>query len=204
MTKPSPATTSPALLQHGCALPRRRKLVAENHRHQGRPNSSDVGIRQRLLLRFTVETTPFDNGEQQGRAVVTQQAVKGLERKGMSSQGAAAVVDRLSQGVPWAQIVQQDGQTLDLAGAGIGGIGGSVSTGRHAFDALTPGDAKAIVTIGKIVGGIGTTAEVAVAVNDYFNGAPAGQTIGKAAGGVSGSWLGASNGGALAGTLIGA
>jgi hypothetical protein len=148
-------------------------------------------------------TQMLDNSEQQGRAVVTQQAIKGLERQGVSPQGAAAVVSRLSQGVPWAQIVQQNGQTLDLAAAGIGGMGRSVSTGRHAFDAVTPGDAHAIMKIGKIVGGVGTTAEVAVAVNDYFNGAPAGQTIGKAAGGVAGDWLGATLGGAAAGTLIG-
>jgi hypothetical protein len=148
-------------------------------------------------------TQMLNNSEQHGRAVVTQQAIKGLERQGMSSQGAAAVVNRLSQGVPWAQIVQQDGQTLDLAGAGIGGMGRSVSTGRHAFDALTPGDARTIMKIGKIVGGVGTTAEVAVAVNAYFNGAPAGQTIGMAAGGVAGDWLGATLGGAAAGTFIG-
>jgi Hydrolase N-terminal helical domain len=148
-------------------------------------------------------TQMLDNSEQQGRVVVAQQAIKGLERQGMSSQGATTVVSRLSQGVPWAQIVQQDGQTLDFAGAGISEMGDSVSTGRHALDGLTPGDAKAIVKVGKIVGGIGTTAEVAVAFNDWVNGAPAGQTIGKATGGVAGGWLGASGAGALAGTTIG-
>jgi hypothetical protein len=147
-------------------------------------------------------TQLLDNGEQQARAVVMQQAVKGLESQGMSQTAAMTVARDLSRGTPWAQIAKQQGQILTLSGAGVDGTV-AARGGRHAVDAFTPADVEAFEKVGKALGRGGTLVEVALAANDYMHGAPLGATVGKAGGSIAGGWLGATAGGAAAGSIIG-
>src|ERR1700753_2560534 len=87
-------------------------------------------------------TQLLDNSEQQARAVVTQQAVKGLISQEMSASAAAAVAGSVSRGTPWADIVKPQGQTMTLAGAGVDSTV-AARGGRHAVDAFTEADVKA-------------------------------------------------------------
>jgi hypothetical protein len=147
-------------------------------------------------------TQMLDTGEQQARAVVTQQAVKGLISKGMSPSAAMTAVGAITRGVPWAEIVKQQGQILILSGAGVDGAV-AARGGRHAVDAFTPADIEAFERVGKTLSRGGTLVEVALAANDYMHGAGLGTTIGKTGGSIAGGWLGATGGGALAGSVIG-
>lgn len=147
-------------------------------------------------------TQMLDNGEQQARAVVTQQAVKGLVSKGMSPSAAMTVARGVTRGVPWAEMVKQQGQVMTLSGAGVDGTI-AARGGRHAVDAFTPADIEAFEKVGKALGRGGTLVEVALAANDYMHGAGLGATIGKTGGSIAGGWLGATGGGALAGSVVG-
>ncbi|WP_156766165.1 hypothetical protein [Mycobacterium sp. E342] len=147
-------------------------------------------------------TQMLDNGEQQARAVVTQQAVRGLVSKGMSPSAAMSVANGVTRGVPWAEIVKQQGQVMTLGAAGVDGTV-AARGGRHAVDAFTPTDIEAFEKVGKTLGRGGTLVEVALAANDYMHGAGLGTTIGKAGGSIAGGWLGATGGGALAGSVVG-
>lgn len=147
-------------------------------------------------------TQMLDDSEQQARSVVTQQAVKGLISKGMSSSAAMAVAGAVTRGVPWAEIVKQQGQVMTLGGAGVDGAV-AARGGRHALATFSPGDIEAFEKVGKALGRGGTLVEVALAANDYMHGAGLGTTIGKAGGSIAGGWLGATGGGALAGSVIG-
>lgn len=147
-------------------------------------------------------TQMLDDGEQQARAVVTQQAVKGLVSKGLSPSAAVAVASGVTRGLPWADIVKQQGQIMTLSGAGVDGTV-AARGGRHAVDAFTPADVQAFEKVGKALGRGGTLVEVALAVNDYMHGAGAGATAGKAGGSIAGGWLGAMGGGAAAGSVVG-
>ena len=147
-------------------------------------------------------TQMLDNSEQQARAIVTQQAVKGLVSKGMSPSAAMAVAGGVTRGVPWADIVKQQGQIMTLGGAGVDGTI-AARGGRHAVDAFTPADIEAFERVGKTLSRGGTLVEVALAANDYMHGAGAGTTVGKTGGSIAGGWLGATGGGALAGSAIG-
>src|SRR6202012_2419214 len=75
--------------------------------------------------------------------------------------------------------------------------------GRHAVDAFTEADVKAFESVGKVLGRGGTLVEVALAANDYMNGAGLGTTVGKTGGSVAGTWLGATGGGAAFGSAFG-
>ena len=147
-------------------------------------------------------TQLLDNSEQQARAVVTQQAVKGLISQGMSPAAAMAVAGSVSRGTPWADIVKPQGQIMTLAGAGVDGAV-AARGGRHAVDAFTEADVKAFESVGKVLGRGGTIVEVALAANDYMNGAGLGTTVGKTGGSVAGTWLGATGGGAAFGSAFG-
>lgn len=147
-------------------------------------------------------TQMLDNGEQTALAVVTQQAVKGLISKGMSPSAAIAVAGDVSRGTPWADIVRPQGQTMTLAGAGVDGTV-AARGGRHAVDAFTEADVKAFEKVGKVLGRGGTLVEVALAANDYLNGAGLGTTVGKTGGSIAGTWLGATAGGAALGSAFG-
>lgn len=147
-------------------------------------------------------TRLLDDSEQHGRVLVTQQAVKTLETQGMSHAAATAVVRDVSSGVPWAAIVKQQGQILGLSGAGVDGAA-AARGGRHAVDAFTPADVQAFEKVGKVLGRGSTAIEIALAANDYVHGAGLGETVGKAGGSIAGGWLGATGGGALAGSVIG-
>lgn len=147
-------------------------------------------------------TQMLDNGEQQARAVVTEQAVKGLVSKGMSPAAAMAVAGGVTRGVPWADIVKQQGQLMSLSGAGVDGTV-AARGGRHAVDAFTSTDVAAFERVGKALGRGGTLVEVALAANDYMHGAGLGTTIGKTGGSIAGGWLGATGGGAAFGSVFG-
>lgn len=147
-------------------------------------------------------TQMLDNGEQQARAVITQQAVKGLVSRGMSPSAAMAVAGDVTRGVPWPEIVKQQGQIMTLSGAGVDGTV-AARGGRHAVDASAPADIEAFEKVGKALGRGGTLVEVGLAANDYMHGAGLGTTLGKAGGSIGGGWLGATGGGALAGSVIG-
>lgn len=148
-------------------------------------------------------TQLLDNGEAEGRVVVTQRAMSALERQGLPAERATEVVGRVAEGVPWAEIVQEEATRLHLAGEGITGLGDSVSTGRHALDALTPGAAEDIVKLGKRLSHVGTFLDATLALNEYAHGAPPGETAGKTLGEVGGGWLGGMLGGALGGSYLG-
>ncbi|SPM36383.1 hypothetical protein MRAB57_4224 [Mycobacterium rhizamassiliense] len=147
-------------------------------------------------------TQLLDDSEQHARAFVMQQAVKGLEWQGMSPSAAKAVARGVEQGIPWAEMVKQDGQIVTLTGAGVDGAV-AARGGRHAVDAFTPQDVKVFERIGKSLDAGGTVIEVGLATNDLMNGAPVGQTLGKLGGSIGGGWAGSAAGGALAGTFIG-
>lgn len=147
-------------------------------------------------------TQLLDNGEQQARAVVMQQAVKGLVSQGMSPNAAKAVAGDVSRGVPWSHLVKQDGQIVTLTGAGVDGMR-NARGGSHAIDAFTPGDVKVFERVGKVLGGAGAAVDVALALNDWSNGAGFGESAGKAGGSIGGGWLGGMAGGAAAGSVIG-
>lgn len=147
-------------------------------------------------------TQLLDDGEQQARAFVTQQAIKGLVSKGMSPAAATAAAGDLSRGVPWADITKQQGQIMGLAGAGADGTV-AARGGTHAANAFTPADVEAFERAGKLLGRAGTLAEVALATNDYMHGAGLGVSVGKAGGSIAGGWLGATAGGAAFGSAFG-
>lgn len=147
-------------------------------------------------------TQLLDNGEQEARAVVLQQGVKGLESQGMSHNAAKAVVSDVSRGIPWAQIARQQGQIVTLTGAGVDGMR-NARGGSHAIDAFTPEDVKVFEKVGKVLGAAGAAVDVALALNDWTDGAGFGVSAGKAGGSIGGGWLGGMAGGAAAGTLVG-
>jgi hypothetical protein len=147
-------------------------------------------------------TQLLDNGEQEARAVVMQQAVKGLVSQGMSPNAAKAVAGDVARGIPWAEITKQQGQIVTLAGAGVDGTV-AARGGRHAVDAFTPEDVKAFERVGKVLGGAGAAVDVALALNDWAHGAGFGESAGKAGGSIGGGWLGGMAGGAAAGSVIG-
>jgi hypothetical protein len=128
-------------------------------------------------------TQMLDNSEARARVVMTQQAVKGLERQGMSPAGAAAVVGRLSQGVPFSELAKEDSQLLSAAGAGVRSMADSASNGRHYMPGvLTAADADVLLKVGKRLGAAGTLIDGALAVNDWSNGAKPGERFGEFAG----------------------
>ena len=147
-------------------------------------------------------TQLLDNGEQQARAFVMQQAVKGLESQGMSHNAATAVAGNVARGVPWAEMVKQDGQIVTLSGAGADGMR-NARGGVHALDGFTPQDVKVFERVGKVLGGAGAAIDVGLALNDWSNGAGFGESMGKAGGSIGGGWLGGMAGGAAAGSVIG-
>lgn len=161
---------------------------------QGLPGTSSLPADQATQL--------LDDGEQHARAFVTQEAIRGLVSKGMSPTAATAAAGDISRGVPWADIVRQQGQIVTLAGAGADGSL-AARGGRHAVSAFTSADVEAFERAGKIMGRSGTLAEVALATNDYLHGAGFGVSAGKAGGSIAGGWLGATAGGAAFGSAFG-
>ncbi|PRI13166.1 hypothetical protein [Mycobacterium shigaense] len=147
-------------------------------------------------------TQLLDNGEQQARAFVMQQAVKDLESQGMSHNAATAVAGNVARGIPWAEMIKQDGQIVTLTGAGADGMR-AARGGRHAVDAFTPQDVKVFERVGKVLGGAGAAIDVGLALNDWSNGAGFGQSMGKAGGSIGGGWVGGMLGGMAAGSIVG-
>jgi hypothetical protein len=147
-------------------------------------------------------TQLLDDSEQHARALVTQQAVKGLVSQGMSPNAAKAIAADVSRGVPWSQLIKEDGQMATWLGAGVDGMR-RARGGIHAVDAFTPQDVETFEKVGKRLGAAGTLIEVGLATNDLFNGAPPGRTLGKLGGSLGGGYLGGLAGGALAGSVVG-
>jgi hypothetical protein len=136
-------------------------------------------------------TQMLDNSEQQGRVVVMQRAIQALEREGMSPDGAALVVGRAANGVPWKELVDQNSKLLDAAGKGVDGYGRALPTNAHDLDKLSLSDAEAIRSFSKYAGRAGTLFEAILTYDEIKHGAPAGQAIGKLVGGTAVGGLGA-------------
>jgi hypothetical protein len=128
-------------------------------------------------------TQMLDSSEQQGRVVLMQQAIKGLERQGMSPAGAATVVSRLSQGVPWSELAREDSQLVSALGAGVKSVAKSASNGLHYMpDVLTATDADVLLKVGKHLGIASTGVNGLLALTDWCNGAKPGERFGEFAG----------------------
>ncbi len=152
-------------------------------------------------------TQLLDNSEQQARVVITRQAAKTLERGGMSSTAASAVVSRMAQGSPLSEIAHYDAALVGTGGAGLEASAGSVSTGAHnlpgSIGVLSRADAEALEGVGRRLGWAGSVADIALAGVEVSQGAPGGQTFGQAVGGVGGGVVGGWTAGALGGMWFG-
>jgi hypothetical protein len=135
-------------------------------------------------------TQMLDNSEQQGRAVVTQQAIKALEREGMSPAGASRVVGRAASGVPWQDLVKQNSQMLDAMSNGADGYLEALPTNPQDWDGLSVSDAKAIKSFSKYAGHASTLLDALITYDEIKHGAPKGQAIGQFLGGTALSGLG--------------
>jgi hypothetical protein len=124
--------------------------------------------------------------------VVTQQAIKALEREGMSPAGASRVVGRAASGVPWQDLVKYDSQLLDATSKGIGGYARALPTNAHDWDRMSVSDVNAIKSFGKYAGRASTLLNMVTAYDEIKHGVPKGQAIGGFLGGTAtgnaGAW----------------
>src|ERR1700687_5632935 len=148
-------------------------------------------------------TAMLDDVEQKAKVLATERAVQGLERQGMSPNGAVMAVDRLSRGMSWDDLAKSNAKLAELGGTGTKGLADSLSTGQHTWVKLTDSDIGVLETVGKRLGRLGTVAEIAMAVNDVANGAPLWETAARTAGGIGGGWAGGAAMGAAGGMWIG-
>lgn len=152
-------------------------------------------------------TQLLDDSEQHGRVAIAQQAVKTLERGGLSHAAATGVVRRMSEGTPLGEIAKSQSTTVGLFGAGTEASARSLSTGGHhlpdSFGVVTPAEAETLERLGKRLGVAGSVADVALAGIEVGQGAPAGKTMGQALGGVAGGMGGGWVVGALGGMWLG-
>ncbi|QUR69469.1 hypothetical protein [Mycobacterium spongiae] len=152
-------------------------------------------------------TQLLDNSEQQARVLVTQQAAKVLEREGLSASAASQVISSMSQGIPLSEIARYDAGLVGAGGAGIQASAGAVSTGAHnlpgSIGVLSAEDAEVVKRLGKRLGIAGSLADMALAGVEITQGAPAGETAGKAVGGFLGGMGLGWAGGALGGMALG-
>ena len=148
-------------------------------------------------------TAMLDDVEQKAKVLATERAVQGLERQGMSPNGAVMAVDHLSHGMSWGDLAKSNAQLAELGGTGTKGLADSLSIGQHNWVKLTDSDIGVLETVGKRLGRLGTVAEIAMAVNDVANGAPLWETAARTAGGIGGGWAGGAAMGAAGGMWIG-
>ncbi len=89
-------------------------------------------------------------------------------------------------------------------GTGVERYGDSVETGRHALNGLSAADAELFSKWGGRLGWAGNAAQLVSAGFDWFDGGDTrNEDLGKALGGVGGSWLGGAGAGATVGSFGG-
>lgn len=152
-------------------------------------------------------TQLLGNSEQQGRVMVMRQATKALEQGGLSPSAAASVVSQMARGSPLSAIAHYDAALAGTGGAGVEASAKSLSNGAHnlpgGIGALSRGEAEALASVGKRLGTAGSLADLALAGIEWSQGAPGGQTIGQAVGGIGGGSVGGWGIGALGGMAFG-
>ncbi|CAN5136521.1 hypothetical protein BH09ACT8_BH09ACT8_07860 [soil metagenome] len=137
-------------------------------------------------------TAWMDQQESKARAAIIDGTTKQLEDLGLSRDAATSVVDRLAKGVPWNDLLSQDGELIGGASSGIYGLGKDLPTAeRRYIDALTPSEIETIRGAGKYLGTAGNVLDVGLAIWDVSHGAPAGERFGESLGGIGGGALGA-------------
>lgn len=136
-------------------------------------------------------TAFMDSSETQGRAIALNRAELLLRNMGFSDDGIKKVLTGF-------------GSFADSVGTGVGQYGDSVETGRHAPNGLSKADAQAFSKWGGRLGTVGNVAQLVSAGIDWFDGGDTrNEDLGKAVGGVGGSWLGGMATGAAVGSFAG-
>ncbi|WP_102144450.1 hypothetical protein [Mycobacterium hubeiense] len=142
--------------------------------------------------------------EGKARQLAINQAIESLTRAGMSPDGAKSVVGDLARGVPWNQLLEQNGQLLSAGSGGLQAVEKTLPHGSHYKPhELTLRDAGILGDVGKRLGWAGTAIDVFDLGYDLSQGAAPGQRIGEFAGGAGGGALGAVGAAAIAGSVLG-
>jgi hypothetical protein len=149
-------------------------------------------------------TAMLDGGEAEARRIAMHQATDSLIRAGMSPGGATAVVDDLARGVPWNQLLEQNGQLVGTLGAGGEAIDKTLSGGRHYLpNVLTTADAGILGDVSKKLGVAGIGIDFFDMGYDISQGNPAGKRIGEFVGSNGAAYLAAIGTAAAAGSVFG-
>jgi hypothetical protein len=143
-------------------------------------------------------TQQLDDGEQFGRVVAVQRALRALTSQGMSDEGARRVIGDLLHGT--SDIANYTGPVA----AGVEFYAEGIPTGRHAKldELLSPVDAAKWSHIAGKVGKFGDLVALGAAANDLAYGG-SGEEFGNALGGVAGGSAAAWGATALAGSFTG-
>jgi hydrolase family protein len=149
-------------------------------------------------------TAMLDMGESEARQISMQRATDSLLRAGMSPEGARAVVGDLARGVPWNQLLEQNGQLIGTLGAGGEAIDKGLSGGRHYLPSeLTSADAGILGDVSKKLGVAGIGIDFFDMGYDISQGNPAGKRIGEFVGSNGAAYLAAIGTAAAAGSVFG-
>lgn len=136
-------------------------------------------------------TAYLDSCDTQARAMVLNRAEQQLRGMGFSDDGIKKMLTGL-------------GSFGNSVGTGVEQYGNSVETGRHALNGLSAADAELFSKWGKRLGAVGNVAQLVSAGFDWFDGGDTrNEDLGKALGGVGGSWLGGAGAGAAVGSFGG-
>lgn len=154
-------------------------------------------------------TQLIDEVEANDRATAVTRLQDQLVEAGMSPEGAAQTVNSMSNGVIPKELV--DGASVGskvLAGSeeSYGRLADAMPTGKHWTPDVTtysPEDVEAIRRIGEKFGWAGSVLEVGVGLYEIHHGAPVGEVLSKAGGGMAGAWGGGWAGAGLGGAVAG-
>ncbi len=149
-------------------------------------------------------TAMLDWAEAEARQLALQRATDRLVNAGMSRDGATAVVEDVARGIPWNQILEDNGQLIGTAGAGADGVERGLPHGRHWLPSeLTTADAGILGSVAKKLGAAGMAIDVFDLGYDLNQGAPPGKRIGEFVGSTgAGTGAGIATA-ALAGSVFG-
>jgi hypothetical protein len=122
----------------------------------------------------------------------------------ISELAAVKAVDDLARGVPWNQLLEQDGQLIAGLGAGGDAIDRGLSNGRHYLPGeVTTADAGILGDVSKKLGAAGIGIDIFDMGYDITHGDPAGNRIGEFVGSNGASYLAAIGTAAMAGSVFG-
>lgn len=142
------------------------------------------------------------------RANVLTRLQQQLQQAGMSPGGAAQVVDGFAHGtIPkeYVDAAAGAGKAFDAGKEGFNHFAELQPTGQHWAPGVTYSaeDIEALKRFGGRIGYVGNALELGTGVYEWRHGAPAGEIIAKAGGGLVGAWAGGEGGAWLGGAIAG-